>query len=213
VPDALDRIADFYLRERQKDELFAKFVSRIGKVKIRQVLDDLTQNAPEHDDDPTFYSDWSDPRQYSIGDIGKGECAGEVVTQYEFQMTAAERIVFEAQVHLEGGDAGQAGKAAYRAMIIAAKALVQIQYDDVTEDDPDEVVDEFKERFYDTEVFYDPFAGGKFADYLFAAHEQVGRSHDAESAHHLIEEAQLFIEAVHSCYNRIRSAGISKALP
>jgi len=213
VPDALDRIAEFYLREREKDELFAKFVSRVGKVQIRQVLDDLTKDAPAHESDPTFYSDWSDPRQYSIGDIGKGECAGEVVTQYEFEMTAAERIVFEAQVHLEDGQAQQAGKDAYRAMIKAAKALVQIQYDDVTEDDPEEVVDEFKERYHDTKIFFDPFAGSKFADYLFAAHEQAGRSHDAESAHHLIEEAQLFIEAVHSCYNRLRSEGISAVTP
>ena len=73
-----------------------QFVGRVGKAKIpRSCSNDLTQDLPEHDDDPDFYSDWADPRQYSIGDIGKGECAGEVVTQYEFEMTAAERMVFE----------------------------------------------------------------------------------------------------------------------
>ena len=56
-------------------------------------------HAPAHEDEPTFYSDWSDPRQYSIGDIGKGECAGEVVTQYEFEMTGAERIVYLRMEH------------------------------------------------------------------------------------------------------------------
>ncbi len=209
IPDALDRITDFYLRTREKDERFPKFVSRIGKTKIRQVLDDLTQDAPAPESDPDFYTDWADPRQYSIGDIGKGECAGEVVTQYEFQMTAAERIVFEAQVHLEDGDAQQAGEAAYKSMIKAAKALVQIQYDDVTEDDADEVVEEFKERYYDTERIFDPFAGSKFADYLFAAHDQAGTTFTADSARHLIEESQLFIECVHSCYNRIRTEGMN----
>ena len=94
-------------------------------------------------------------------------------------------------------------------MIKAAKALVQLQYDDVTEEDPDEVVDEFKERYYDSELFYDPFAGPKFADYLFAAHEQADRDYTAESARTLIEESQLFIEAVHSCYNRIRTEGLT----
>jgi sulfite reductase (ferredoxin) len=209
VPDALDRVTEFYMTEREKDERFVQFVKRVGKVEIRKVLEDLTLDAPEHADDPEFYSDWSDPRQYSIGDIGKGECAGEVVTQYEFQMTAAERIVFGAQVQLEDGEAQQAGADAFAAMIKAAKALVQIQYDDVTEEDPDEIVDEFKERYYDTELIHDPFAGSKFADYLFSAHEQVGRTFDSESARHLIEETQLFIEAVHSCYNRIRSEGLS----
>ncbi len=210
IPDALDRIADYYLRTRETDERFPQFVGRIGKAEIRQVLDDLTQNPPEHDADPDFYSDWADPRQYGIGDIGKGECAGEVVTQYEFEMTAAERMVFEAQVHLEQSHAQQAGELTYRAMIKAAKALVQLQFDDVTEEHPDEIVDEFKERYYDTELIFDAFAGSKFADYLFAAHGAAGRAFEEEPARYLIEETQLFIEAVHTCYNRVRSEGLAQ---
>ncbi len=210
IPEALNRITAFYLRERKSDERFPQFVKRIGKGPIRDALDDLTQNAPEHEAEPDFYSDWSDPRQYSIGDIGKGECAGEVVTQYEFEMAAAERMVFGAQVLLDGGNAQQAAAEAYAAMIRAAKSLVQLQYDDVT-NDPEEVIEEFTDRYYDTEVFFDPFAGSKFADYLLHAHENTGKTHDEDSAHHLIEEAQLFIEAVHSCYNRLRAAGIGAA--
>ncbi|MDA1015991.1 MAG: nitrite/sulfite reductase [Planctomycetota bacterium] len=208
VPEALDRITDFYLRSRESNERFPKFIKRIGKVRVRELLDDLTKDAPEHDADPTFYADWADPRQYSIGDIGKGECAGEVVTQYEFEMTAAERLVFEAQVQLDEDDAAAAGQTGYKAMIKAAKALVLIQYDDVTEDDPDEVVEEFKERYYDTEYFFDPFAGAKFADYLFAAHESPNDASTPDSARTRIEEAQLFIEAVHTCYNKIRTVGL-----
>ncbi len=211
IPDALDRITEHYLRTREKGERFNQFVARIGKAQIRQLLDDLTQDPPEHESDPDFYADWADPRQYTLGDIGKGECAGEVVTQYEFEMTGAERIVFGAQVHLEDGNAQQAGQDAYQAMIKAAKALVLIQYDDVTDDDPDEVVDEFRERYYDTELIFDPFAGSKFADYLFAAHERNGTQYTADTARLLIEESQLFIEAVHTCYNRIRTEGLSEA--
>ncbi len=211
IPDALDLITDFYLRSREKEERFPKFVSRIGKTKIRQLLDTLTKDPPEPDSEPDFYTDWADPRQYSLGDIGKGECAGEVVTQYEFAMTAAERIVFGVQVHLEDGKDQAAGEDAYKAMIKAAKALVLIQYDDVTEEDFDEIVDEFKERYFDTEIIFDPFAGPKFANYLFSAHENAGQAFTAESARHLIEESHLFIEAVHSCYNKIRMEGLSEA--
>ena len=210
VPDAVDRITDYYLRMRQKDERFTQFAQRVGKAQIRQLLDDLTQDLPDPEVDSNFYSDWADPRQYSIGDIGKGECAGEVVSQYEFEMAATERIVFDAQVDLEGGNAQQAGQDAYAAMLRAAKALVQIRYDDVT-NDPYEVVDEFRERYFDTEFFFDTYAGPKFANYLFAAHENAGTTFTSDSAHHLIEEAQLFIEAVHSCYNRIRTGELTEA--
>ena len=211
VPDALDRITGYYLKNRQGDERFPQ-VRQAG----RQGGDSQAARRP-HAGPPrprrrlrNFYSDWGDPRQYSIGDIGKGECAGEVVTQYEFETTAAERMVFEAQIALDEGNIQPAGETAYKAMIKAAKALVQLQYDDVTEEDPDEVVEEFKERFFDTELFFDPFAGPKFANFLFDAHESAGRAFDVDSAHHLIEEAQLFIEAVHSCYNRIRTQGVSQ---
>lgn len=209
IPDALERITGYYLRERQQDERFPRFVKRVGKGPIRDLLDDLTQNIPDNETDAELYSDWGDPRQYSIGDIGKGECAGEVVTQYEFEMAGAERMVFGAQIHLDADNAVQAGQDAYDAMIRAAKALVQIRYDDVS-NDPDEVVEEFKDRYYDTEIFFDRFAGSKFGDYLLDAHANAGAVHTADSAHHLIEEAQLFIEAVHSCYNRIRSGEVAK---
>ena len=204
IPDALDRLTEYFLKEREQNEKFRQFVNRVGKGPIRQLLDDLTENIPEHEQNSDFYADWGDPRQYSIGDIGKGECAGEVVTQYEFQMTAAERMLFGAQVKLDEGNAAEAGKDAYDVMIQAAKSLVLIQYDDVTSD-PEEVIEEFTERYVDTEIFFDKFAGPKFANYLFAAHENAGQTHTAESARVLIEETQLFIEAVHSCYNRIRS--------
>ncbi|MEK6235985.1 MAG: nitrite/sulfite reductase [Planctomycetales bacterium] len=203
IPDALERITDHYLRTREPNERFRLFVTRVGKTQIRQVLEELTQDLPEHDAEPTFYSDWGDPRQYSLGDIGKGECAGEVVTQYEFAMTAAERLVFGAQVHLESGESQSAGKDAYAGMLKAAKALVLIQYDDVSDDDPDEIVEEFQERYYDTEIFFDPYAGGKFGAYLLDAHQRAEQDFTEESARHRIEEAHLFIEAVHSCYNRM----------
>ena len=210
IPDAVDCITEHYLNHREKGERFTQFVARVGKAQIRQVLDPLTQDLPEHEADPDFFTDWADPRQYTTGDIGRGECAGEVVSAFEFEMTAAERIVFEAQIALESDDAEQAGTGAYRAMLRAAKALVQIEYDDVS-NDADEVVEEFKERYYDTEIFFDPYAGGKFADYLFAAYEKAGESFTAESAHHTIEEAQLFIEAVHSCYNRMRTEAVTRS--
>lgn len=207
VPDALEKITEFYMQKRESSETFTKFVARIGKADIRAVLEPFTENLPDHEADPSFYSDWSDPRQYSLGDIGKGECAGEVVTHYQFEMTSVERMIFGAQVLLDGGEAQQAAGDAYAAMLRAAKALVQIQYDDVA-DDADEIVDEFKDRYVDNKLFFDPYAGSKFADYLFAAYENADKTYNSESAHHLIEESQLFVEAVHSCYNRLRTEGV-----
>jgi sulfite reductase (ferredoxin) len=205
VPDAVDRITGYFVQNQEKGERFYAFVKRVGKGPIRDLLEPFVQNLPQHDAEPGLYSDWGDPRQYGIGDIGVGECAGEVVSRYQFEMTAAERLVFEAGLDLDRDAAQAAGETAYRAFTRAAKALVQMQYDDVS-NDPDEILAEFRERFFDTQLFHDPFVGPKFANYLFAAHAARGEKFTADTAHHRIAEAQLFIEAVHSCYNKLRSS-------
>lgn len=210
IPEAVEMLTEYYLNEREKDEPFAAFVKRVGKATMRSMLEKLKENPPEPDADPDFYRDWSDTRSYTTGDIGKGECAGEVVSAYEFAMADAERMVFNAQVQLEEDKAQEANDQAYRAMLKAAKALVQIQYDDVS-NDPEEIVEEFTERFYDTKVFFDPYAGGKFAEYFFNAYKNSGRPADAMTAKHTIEEAQLFIEAVHTCYNKGAGAETAQA--
>jgi len=90
--------------------------------------------------------------------------------------------------------------------LIAARGLVRTQMWDVSEN-PDQVVEEFKKRFYDTQLFQSPdagqYAGGKFALYLLNRHADKNRVFDAETARHLVEEAQLFIEAAYGYYQRM----------
>ena len=71
---------------------------------------------------------------------------------------------------------------------------------------PEQIIAEFRSQFYDTQLFFDPFAGGKFANYLFDAHKKSDRPHTLESSRYLIDEAQLFIDAAHSCNNRLGMA-------
>ncbi|MGH8141711.1 MAG: hypothetical protein ACREU2_04235, partial [Steroidobacteraceae bacterium] len=139
-------------------------------------------------------------------DITTGECAGEVVPQIEFDLQAAEQRNFEAQIHLEQNEFQKADEAAYQSMVIAAKSLVRTQLWDVG-DEADRIVVEFKTRFYDTALFQSPdagqYAGGKFALYLLNRHADKDRSFTADKARHLVEEAQLFIEAAYSYYQRM----------
>ena len=201
VPEVVSRLGERYVSDRVQGESFQGFVKRTGKLQVRKLLEDLSK-VPGYEADSSYFSDWGDPREYSISDIGKGECAGEVVTAVEFDLVAAERQVFEAQVFGEGGDFQKAGETAYGAMLHAAKGLIKLEFLDVA-DDPDEIVGQFRTRYFDTRKIFDPFAGPKFANYLFAAHRSSGNGHTPESSRLLIEEAQLFIEACHGCFNRM----------
>ena len=204
IPDAVERITGLYVEERESGEGFQNFIQRVGKAHVRSVLEDLTQ-VPAYEVDRSFYSDWGDPREYTIGDLGVGECAGEVVSVVEFGLAASERVVFEALIDLEGGEVEAASAKAYEAMLQAAKAMNQSQEVDAGEAE-EEIVSEFRTRFHDTKIFHDPFAGPKFANYLFHAHEEDSSDPTSESAHRRIEEAQLFVEAAHACYNRMTVA-------
>jgi sulfite reductase beta subunit-like hemoprotein/uncharacterized protein (UPF0332 family) len=200
IPDVVTRLTDGYVAGRQNGESFKEFVKRMGKVELKKLLQDLAQ-PPEDQGDHSFFRDWGDPREYTLGDMGVGECAGEVVSSIEFELAAAERQLFEAQIAFENGEVEEAGNTAYQSMIRAARALVKTENAGIS-DDPAQVVTEFRTRFYDTRKFFDPFAGGKFAEYLFAAHERAGTPHTADSARYLIDEAQLFIDAAYSYSNR-----------
>jgi sulfite reductase (ferredoxin) len=168
------------------------------------MLDDLTK-IPAHEEDPTLYTDWGDSREFTIGDMGVGECAGEIVTHAEFGLAAAERQVFEAQVFLDQHEYQKAGETAFASMQKAAKTLVEEQFYDVP-NDPDRIAAEFRTRFYDTKLFWDEYAGGKFGHYYLRAHEKANEPYTPEEAHRRVEEAQLVIEAAHSCYRKLLAA-------
>ena len=202
IPEVVDRLTAYWIAQRRDEEGIQAFIGRVGRGAVRAHLDDL-RAVPAYEVDPSFYVDWGDAREYTIGDMGVGECAGEVVTFTEFGLADSEREVFQAQIELDNGNAGQAASLAYSAMLQAAKALIRLQNIDIT-DEPDAIVGEFKTRFHDTRLFHDPFAGSKFAHYLFRTHDDPPNGVGAEQAHQTIEEAQLFIEAAHACYDRMQ---------
>src|SRR5271170_184421 len=204
IPQVVSRLTERYVADRTKGETFKDFVKRVGKVELKKALEDLAR-LPADPNDRSLFSDWGDPREYTLGDMGVGECAGEVVSAIDFDLAAAEREVFEAQIALESGQVETAGKTAYQSMVHAAKALVKINHQGIS-DDPDDIVGEFRTRFYDTQKFWDPFAGGKFANYLFDAQQKADQPYTSDSSRYLIDEAQLFIDAAHSCYNKMGTA-------
>ena len=201
IPEVVTRLTEKYVTGRTKGENFKDFVKRVGKAQLKADLEDLMR-PPADPSDRSLFSDWGDPREFTLGDMGTGECAGEVISAVEFDLAAAEREVFEAQVAFENGQVQQAGATAYRSMVHAAKALVKLMNPNIL-DDAGQIVGEFKTLYYDTQKFWDPFAGGKFANYLFDAHRKSSEPYTQDSSRYLIDEAQLFIDAAHSCYNRL----------
>ena len=211
VPEVVDYLLDTYLQQKQNGEKFSQFVNRVGKKTLKEQLKPFTL-IPAYTEDKSFYTDWGDAREYTIGDIGIGECAGEVVSLTDFGVAEAESVYFDATLLLEAdssnGNVQKAADKALESMIKAAHGLLKVQNIDIKEE-PQVVIDDFRRYFYDTELIFDPFARGKFASYLFNAFEQRQEPATLDRAKQLIEEARLFIEAAHECQTRMVQAGIT----
>jgi sulfite reductase (ferredoxin) len=116
VPDVIENITGRYVRERKGAESFQEFIKRIGKQECRTLIEQYME-VPAYEKDRSRYSDWGDPRECTIGDMGTGECAGEVISVKQFDLADAERLVFEAQLHPENETMHRRMRGAYRAMI------------------------------------------------------------------------------------------------
>ena len=211
IPAVVENITGRYVSERKNTEKFQEFIKRIGKQECRAMLEPFMA-VPAYEKDRSYYSDWGDPREFTIGDMGTGECAGEVISAAQFDLADAERLVFEAQLHLENESYAQADAFAYRAMIQAALSLVKTQFIDAA-DEPDVIVNEFRRRFYDTGLLGDRYAGNKFAEYLFRRHDSPPHEHTRDHAYRIVEEAQLFIEAAYACHDSLAERGAAGTMP
>ena len=222
APETVDRLLDLYSAERLDGEMFRAWVMRVGKKAVKEKIQDLME-VPPYEQDKSFYVDWHDSREYSIGDIGVGECAGEVITLTEFSIASAESKLFDASITVDDTNATQAdlqeaSRQAYLAMVLASLGLLKTRNPDA-KNDPDQVFEDFKRLFIDTKLFFERYIGSQEWPYFQAAHEAKGASRDRDEARRRVEEAQLFIDASHACYARLRqttvggSPAVSAALP
>lgn len=201
IPEVIDRLTGFYLERKEPSESFQDFIKRVGKKEIKALVVDLTE-VPPNEEAPELYVDWGDAREYTIGDIGIGECAGELVETVDFGVAEGERLVFEAQVALDEKRLQDAADLAEKAMLSAAKALVYVKNIDIT-DNPAQITSEFQERLVTPRIFWDEFVGGKYADYFLDAMVNAVDVQDAQAVHRRVEEASLFIEASYTTKTKL----------
>ena len=195
VPEAIQRLTEIYDEQKEGAETFGEFVERVGRAHMKTALADLAE-LPTFEDNPDFYIDNRQSWEYKKS-VGVGECAGEVVDQAEFLLSDADRLNFEATIALEAGQAGEASAKALEAQNKAADALLFTK--GLWLSDKYDRVEEFKKHFYDSGVFWKPFA----ENYFRSSAEANGHSLDV--ARKRVEEATLFIEAAQDVYSQAGS--------
>lgn len=74
IPDAVEKLLDAYVAERQDGEKFAAWSARAGTVHVQELLAEY-KPVPEFNENPMAYVDWGQTKFFTLDDMGEGECA------------------------------------------------------------------------------------------------------------------------------------------
>ena len=177
------------------DETFTSYIERLGKPEIKSILKQYDE-IPAYEEDPSYYIDTGDTKEFKL-QKGVGECAGQLVALVSFKLEEADRLIYEAGVHLEQGEFDDSAERSFEAMIRAADGLLTTEGMQYIDDET--TVREFRDRFYDTQIFF-----SAYAEHLFKAVDEKDTALDEEVTHRRVEEATLFIEQAHNVYGRMQ---------
>jgi sulfite reductase (ferredoxin) len=196
VPEAVQLLADAYTAEREVNETFRGWVHRVGRRHVKELVAGLT-DVPTFEAAPEMYRDWGDPRVFTIGDIGVGECAGAVISPSQFAFAESERLIFEAQLMLDESKAALASENALAAMFSAA-AAVCFEFEPQLGNDRGKIAECFDRKLGETGLFDAASPGGRFSRHFVRARQAEVADVTIAEARQRVEEAQLFIDAAHA---------------
>ena len=123
VPAAVSQVIDLYRRDRTEGENLFAFIKRTGKATLKEAL--IPHSIlPAYEEDASYYIDWEADQEFSVEDLGPGECAGGAVEMIDNRILEAEQELYQARSLAEKHQFAMAINKAYRAVVAGAKALL-----------------------------------------------------------------------------------------
>ncbi len=123
VPAAVQHLLDLYRRSRNEGESLPVFIARTGKAALKDELIPYTI-LPSYQDDRKFYFDWEGDEEFSVEDLGPGECAGGALEMIDNRILEAEQELYQTRILVEKHQYAMAINKAYRAVVAGAKAIL-----------------------------------------------------------------------------------------
>jgi sulfite reductase (ferredoxin) len=123
VPAAIQHLLDLYRRGKNNGESLLGFIDRTGKIQLKDELIPYTI-LPSYQEDPQFYIDWEGDEEFSVEDLGPGECAGGALEMIDNRILEAEQELYQARLLAEKHQYAFAINKAYRAVVAGAKAIL-----------------------------------------------------------------------------------------
>ncbi len=123
VPSGVQHLLDYYRRERNTGESLPAFIDRMGKNTLKDELIPYTI-LPSYQDNQDFYFDWEGDEEFSVEDLGPGECAGGALEMIDNRILEAEQELYQSRLLADKHQFAIAINKAYRAVVAGAKAIL-----------------------------------------------------------------------------------------
>ncbi|SNZ11452.1 sulfite reductase (ferredoxin) [Persephonella hydrogeniphila] len=120
VPEAVLELLRFYLKNSKDGESFEDFVERVEPENIFKHLEKYRKLQEGVD----YQFDWGSDKQFSLEDLGTGECAGIIADRVEEALKEGERLLKQAETHLEKGQPEDAAVHVEKAVDIISSGLL-----------------------------------------------------------------------------------------
>ncbi|MDH4101313.1 MAG: sulfurtransferase TusA family protein, partial [Nitrospirota bacterium] len=155
IPSLVKDFLAAYLAGRQEGENFYDWLERRGKQDVKELVERHSA-IPSPKEGPEYYVDWGKNEEYSLAGLGPGECGAGVLDMIEGDLDDAKRFLHKAEKTIEEGS-GDPSEDLYRALVLAAKALLVTQGLDPRSDI--ETFKGFEDKFITTNLVSDRFKG------------------------------------------------------
>ena len=121
---AVDHILAEVLKARQAGDSFSAALGRIGVENLEAALVKFTSLPSFEEVLPSEYYDWDTETEFSLDEVGPGECAGSALEIIDGLFDEARRHLSAAKGAVASQESNQALQFAHEAAISAAKALL-----------------------------------------------------------------------------------------
>ena len=99
VPKAVEEIIEFFIENRAEGENFWEFVERVGDEKLKKIL----SKHQALEEGIEYYKDFGSDKEFSLEEVGVGECMGIVADMVELSLEEAKRQISQAKAHINKG--------------------------------------------------------------------------------------------------------------
>lgn len=167
IPKAVMELIRIYRENRERAEPFNHFIERFTRETISEQLEKF-MDLPSQDEAPDAYKDWRDDRDFSLDEIGPGECSGTVIDMIEHNLRMAEETIKKAVQKVEKNEHAHVPDLIKQAILLDCRALLYTHGIESSHDD--QILKEFQHKLVEQGILSERFETftadlGQWADF------------------------------------------------